>query len=189
MPAPAAVLDANVLYSALLRDLLLELAVADMFSPKWTDEINREWADALARARADIPPTRLHRLTFRMNSIFPLANVPNASAVAKSLHLPDPRDRHVLAAAIVAQAPYIVTFNLADFPARALAPLGVAAIHPDRFLCHLHDREPARCLLAAHAVRRRLKNPAMNAGAFADALRRHRAERFAVRFANGPAGL
>ena len=42
-----ALLDANVLYPAPLRDILLQLAVADLFRAKWTADIHREWIEAL----------------------------------------------------------------------------------------------------------------------------------------------
>jgi hypothetical protein len=44
-----ALLDANVLYPAPLRDLLLQLAVTDLFRAKWTADIHREWIEALLR--------------------------------------------------------------------------------------------------------------------------------------------
>lgn len=56
--------------------------------------------------------------------------------------LPDPDDRHVLAAAIHADAQLIVTKNLRDFPAGALAPWSVEARHPDAFLAELHHDHP-----------------------------------------------
>ena len=43
-----------------------------------------------------------------------------------SLQLPDPDDRHVLAAAIVGRCDVIVTQNIQDFPEAALAPYGIA---------------------------------------------------------------
>jgi hypothetical protein len=60
----------------------------------------------------------------------------------------DPRDRHVLAAAVAAGSELIVTFNLDDFPAEACEPLGVGAIHPDDFILDLHDLNPE----AVHAA-------------------------------------
>jgi len=50
------------------------------------------------------------------------------------LALPDPNDRHVLAAAIVSRAGIIVTFNTKDFPQEILEPYGLESQHPDDFL-------------------------------------------------------
>ncbi|MDT3397136.1 hypothetical protein RKE29_10840 [Streptomyces sp. B1866] len=58
------------------------------------------------------------------------------------LDLPDPGDRHVLAAAIRAKAQVIVTFNLADFPAEKLSPWDVQAVHPDAFIEAQVDLSP-----------------------------------------------
>ncbi len=38
-----ALYDANVLYPASLRDLLMRLALEDIFLARWTDEIHDEW--------------------------------------------------------------------------------------------------------------------------------------------------
>lgn len=46
----------------------------------------------------------------------------------------DPKDRHVLAAAVRANAEVIVTYNLRDFPEPALKPYDILAVHPDDFL-------------------------------------------------------
>jgi hypothetical protein len=73
--------------------------------------------------------------------------------------LPDPHDRHVLAAAIHTEADLIVTFNLRDFPASALVPHAITAIHPDEFLLTLFEVEAQRVQQAAEQQRNRLKNP------------------------------
>ncbi|WP_369654643.1 hypothetical protein [Variovorax sp. V213] len=44
-------LDANVLYPALLRDVLLSLADADLYSAKWSVHIRDEWTSSLLRDR------------------------------------------------------------------------------------------------------------------------------------------
>jgi hypothetical protein len=76
-----------------------------------------------------------------------------------ALALPDPVDRHVLAAAIHAQAEVIVTYNLSDFPASVLGNFGVEAIHPDEFIVRLWDEHRAGVLTAAKLHRERLKRP------------------------------
>jgi hypothetical protein len=78
--------------------------------------------------------------------------------VATRLH--DPDDRHVLAAAIVGRADVIVTANLKDFPAEALAPHGIEAQHPDTFLIHQRSLSEHLFLECARKVRRRMiKSP------------------------------
>ena len=42
------VYDACVLYPAPLRDLLLELAISELFAAKWTDTIHDEWIRSLS---------------------------------------------------------------------------------------------------------------------------------------------
>jgi len=54
----------------------------------------------------------------------------------------DEKDRHVLAAAIQGQAPFIVTFNLRHFRREHLESGGVTALHPDAFLARLFRQEP-----------------------------------------------
>ena len=76
-----------------------------------------------------------------------------------ALQLPDPRDRHVLAAAIHCEADAIVTFNLADFPASALDRHGIEALHPDAFLRRQCGLDMAAVVDAARACRSRLRNP------------------------------
>ena len=90
------------------------------------------------------------------------------------LHLPDPDDRHVLAAALRAGAEEIVTFNLRDFPPAILGPLGVAAWHPDEFVCALLVRSPEG---VAGAVRGAAAEPGAAAGLAGRAARHARVTR------------
>lgn len=54
----------------------------------------------------------------------------------------DPKDRHVLAAAICCESSIILTQNLKHFRPEHLEPWGVVALHPDVFLLHLHRQAP-----------------------------------------------
>ncbi|MFN0121481.1 MAG: PIN domain-containing protein, partial [Blastocatellia bacterium] len=63
--------------------------------------------------------------------------VEDYAALIPGLALPDPDDRHVLAAAIKCEARIILTINLKDFPATTLQEYELTARHPDDFLSEL----------------------------------------------------
>ena len=138
-----AVLDADVLHSYPLTSLLLELAEARLYRPAWSAEIHAEWRRSVLTARPGIDPALLERRRAAMDTALPDACVSGHAPLIGALVLPDPDDRHVLAAAIRAKAQVIVTFNEADFPAATLAGFDLVAQHPDLFLRHLIDLAPA----------------------------------------------
>ena len=155
--------DACVLYPAPLRDFLLNLALTDLFAARWTDRIHDEWIDNLLARRPDLERQRLERTRTLMNEAVPDSVVTHYESLIDGLELPDPNDRHVLAAAIKAGAQIIVTFNLRDFPADHLEPYGIEALHPDTFVeCQMTLHEGA-VVTAAKAQRDNLKNPAVTA--------------------------
>ncbi len=88
----------------------------------------------------------------------------------ESLRLPDPDDRHVLAAAIHSGADLIVTFNLTDFPADTLSHFGLVARHPDAFCCELVNGSLPGFLEAARLQRQSLKSPPKTVQEFLDTL-------------------
>ena len=100
MATPTVVLDACVLYPAPLRDLLLWLAVTGLYRPRWTEAIHGEWMESLLRERPDLARNRLKRTRDLMNQAVPDCLVLGYEGLIVSLFLPDPDDRHVLAAAI-----------------------------------------------------------------------------------------
>lgn len=168
-----AFLDASVLYPAPLRDLLLELAVADLYRVKWSNTVHDEWIEALLRSRPDLPRQRLERTRDLMNAHTRDALVTGYEPLIEVLNLPDPNDRHVLAAAIKGRADVVVTTNLKDFPPELLARWGIEAQHPDAFLTLLFDLSQAAFLEAVKTVRARLRNPAKSAGDYLETLRAH----------------
>lgn len=134
-----ALLDANVLYPAPIRDILLQLAVEDLFWAKWTVDIHREWIEALLRNEPHRDRAALERTRRLMDSAVRDALITGYEALIETLVLPDPDDRHVLAAAIVGRCDVIVTQNPQDFPEDVLKPYGIETQHPDDFLVnHLH---------------------------------------------------
>lgn len=158
-----AILDANVLYPATLRDLLLSLARDGLFHARWTERIQDEWVSSLLARRPELEATALRRTCALMAQAVPDSVVQGWQHIEPGLTgLPDPDDRHVLAAAICGHADAIVTFNLADFPAAALAPFGVEALHPDDFLLNQLDLNPIAALKAIKAMRARWRNPQLS---------------------------
>lgn len=155
-----AILDANVLYPFLLRDLLLSLAQQYLYVPKWSDDIEREWSSHLKQDRPDIEPDKITHIIREMNRSFKNAKVTGYDKLISDLQLPDPDDRHVLAAAIVSQAKVIVTFNLKDFDTKELLKHDIDAVHPDNFVISLIDQgeEQAKSALR-NMVNRRIKPP------------------------------
>ena len=131
-----ALLDANVLYPAPLRDIFLQLAVTDPFKAKWTAHIHREWIEALMRKEPQRDKAALERTRDLMDKATRDSLVTGYEPLIASLTLPDPDDRHVLAAAIVGRCDVIVTQNLKDFPEEALARFEIEVQHPDEFLCN-----------------------------------------------------
>jgi hypothetical protein len=154
-----AFLDANALYPAELRNLLMRLALAEAYRPRWSDRVQKEWTEALARDRPDLPREKIERVRVLMEQHIPEATVADYETLVGQLTLPDDGDRHVLAAAIKGDAEVLVTANLKHFPQAALAPCGIEALHPDEFVLRLIERTPARVLAAARDHRQSLKNP------------------------------
>lgn len=140
------VYDACVLYPAPLRDLLLRLAHTGIVRARWSEEILDETFRNIAAARPDLEPARLDRTRTLMCRAIDDCLVDGYAGLADHIDMPDPGDRHVLAAAIRCSAQCIVTLNLKDFPPRLLAPLGIEAQHPDTFLLDLLDLAPGRVL-------------------------------------------
>src|SRR5215467_7169425 len=136
-----ALIDACVLYPAPLRDLLMWLALTDLFRARWTDEIHDEWIRNVLADRPDLRPEQLERTRQLMNTRVRDCLVTGYENLIEKLTLPDRNDRHVLAAAILAGADVIVTFNLTDFPADILSQFSIETRHPDDFVLALMDRD------------------------------------------------
>lgn len=153
-----AILDANVLYLNLLRDLLLSLAAAGLYHARWSAQINEEWTRNLAANRPEIA-SKIGHLLDQVNQAVPDCLVENYTFLIDGLVLPDPNDRHVLAAAIVGHADAIVTANLKDFPANVMAAHGIEVQHPDDFLMNQLELRPFEALEVIKRVRARRKNP------------------------------
>nr|WP_294527475.1 PIN domain-containing protein [uncultured Rhodopila sp.] len=184
---PVVLYDANVLYPFHLRNLLVQLAVNDIVEPRWTDMIHDEWIRNVAATGA-ADRDRLLRTRDIMKRVLPGADVTGYEPLIDTVSLPDPGDRHVLAAAIAGGAEAILTFNVRHFPAPALEPFGISCREPDAFLCELYDGDPEAVLAAADAARLNLSRTAPDQVTFLEAVVRQRLPDFAQRLRRGWAG-
>lgn len=97
---PVAVYDACVLYPFHLRNVLIQCAFDGLVEARWTEDIHDEWMRNLAANTPALPIERLRLTRDRMKAVLPEADVANYRALIADLELPDPDDRHVLAAAV-----------------------------------------------------------------------------------------
>ncbi len=164
--------DACVLYGNEVRDLLIRIAISGMVRAHWTDEILDEAFRNLLANRPDLSPDRLSVTRERMNLALPWALVGGHEPLVEALKLPDPDDRHVLAAAITAGAVVIVTSNLDDFPAVALEPFGVEAKTPDDFVLDQISLDEGTVRDCVHQIARGRKRPPKTYEAVLNALER-----------------
>jgi len=132
-----AIYDACVFYPGSLRDLLLHLAHAKAVHARWSDDIHEEWIRSVLRDHPHLQREQLETTRKILNEKFRLGRVKNYEHIIETLRLPDPNDRHVLAAAIRAGADLIVTSNLRDFPQAILDLYNIEAVSPDEFVCRL----------------------------------------------------
>lgn len=133
------VLDTCVLYPAHLRDTLLRQAERGRYRALWSEDILEELQRNLVGDGFNADS--IERLITEMGRAFPDAAVVGYRSLIDGLSC-DPKDRHVLAAAVRADAAAIVTFNLDDFPAASVAPFEIEVIDPDTFLLDQLDLAP-----------------------------------------------
>jgi predicted nucleic acid-binding protein len=172
MSSRIAVLDACVLFSAQLRDLMMHLTLNELFSARWSEEIFDEWSRNVVAKHIGATQESVDRCRKLMNSHSKEALVVGYQGRTSWLTLPDPKDRHVLAAAIHSGASLIVTFNLKDFPEEALASFGIEAIHPDDFVLSLLTSHPGEVIQTIRSQRLKLTKPEVDAQTFLDGLER-----------------
>lgn len=150
----------------------MHLALTDRFQAKWTAAIHDEWIRNVLASRPDLSLEQLERTRQLMDKHVRDALVEGYESLIEHILLPDPDDRHILAAAVTCRADVIVTFNLKDFPPAALLPYGIEAQHPDLFITSLLEFDPAPICSAVKRHRQSLRNPPKNVADYLATLER-----------------
>jgi hypothetical protein len=175
-----AVFDACILYPFHLRNILVEAATDRLVAARWTDEIHDEWMRNLASVRG-VQMAKLQRLRQVINEALPAATVTGYEEHIAAVSLPDPDDRHVVAAGITAGATLILTWNLRHFPAKELQKFGLRRETPDDFLSCLYDEVPDLVISSLAKARRNLTKSNVSALDFIGILDRQRMVQLAMR--------
>jgi len=160
----AVLLDACVLVPIRLATTLLWLAEAELFELLWSDRI-------LGEVQRNLPKIGIseERATHRvrvMREAFGEAALVDGFDHLIDLQTCDPKDRHVLAAAVHSEADALVTFNLKDFPLDSTRRLKVDVIHPDTFLTGLLSEYPDEVVGALRRGCADLRHPEQTAAQF-----------------------
>jgi len=154
-----AIYDANVLYPAPIRDLFLRIAQSGLVFARWTELIHDEWVRNLLENNPKMNPESIARTRRLINEAVRDCLVTGYEGLIDTVDLPDPDDRHVLAAAIHADAHAIITYNLKDFPGQALSRYGIESLHPDEFLSSLIATVPGSVCSVIKRQRESLRRP------------------------------
>ncbi|WP_137994345.1 PIN domain-containing protein [Streptomyces vilmorinianum] len=150
------VLDTCVLFPNCLRDTLLRLTEAEIYEPLWSADILEELRRNIADKRDE---ETAKRLVETLDRHFPASSVTGYEGLVPVMSN-DPKDRHVLAAAVRGEAQAVVTLNLRDFPEDSTAPYDIEVLHPDEFLLDILDLEPVVVLsVLRHQVARYRREP------------------------------
>ncbi|RME13213.1 MAG: PIN domain-containing protein [Bacteroidetes bacterium] len=171
-PQITCLLDTNVIVPIEVRDLLFWFAHDDLYIPRWSRHIFDEWVSVMRRR--GISETEIKKRLRWANLAFPFAAVKDYEHLIQQLDLPDPKDRHVLAAAIKSKADFIITNNLKDFPQDYLASFEILAKSPDDFLSELITIHPKVAVRSFRKLVANRRNPNLNELQVIENLKRNR---------------
>ncbi len=171
---PRLVLDANVLASAVKRDIILRFAVSGMFQVYWSPIILKETLKALQLIRKktgeneEVVRIKSKQAIEKITQRFPDSIVNTGDVmILPDVELPDPNDKHVVETAIFVKARYIITDNLKDFPQKSLDNLhlipSLEAINADELIFKTLEEKTHECLLIIKRLRENLRKPPMEA--------------------------
>lgn len=133
--------------------------------PLWSQPILDEWQQSLERRYPDLPREKLVSQRKLLTSEFEeaMVHIPQEHLDFKHDILPDPKDNHVLFAALFGRADAIVTANLKDFPSEILQQYQIEVRHPDDFLLDIITLDGKRAVAALQNHRQSLTKTAPDA--------------------------
>ncbi len=171
MEAVSVIVDSCVIFPMPLCDTMLRAAETELYIVHFSQEILDGATRNLVK-NGKMTDAKAARFQTMIKNTFPeaMVEVPSSLVEAMTNH---PGDRHVLAAAIIANAKIIVTDNLKHFPKKALDPYGIEAQHPDVFLTQLFDNDPESIVEVIRQQAEELKKPPLTVAELIDNLEKN----------------
>lgn len=172
--------DANVMFSRVLRDYVLYAMTHQLIRVRWSQTILDEAVRRLIEKVDGFDGASGERLVTAMNGTFPYSQVElteEAKATVADFVLVDDNDRHVIAAAVAAEATSVCSDDLTAFPPEVMATLGIEWVTADALLSTLVEEAPEAMLKVHRTAVSRL--PGATDESTIAALRGARAERTA----------
>ena len=163
------ILDANILFSGIKRDILLRVAMNGLYRPRWSSHVLGEVKFSLAKFR-NASDEDIDTIISKLNKDFPDALIYGYKPLIAGLELPDANDRHILAAAIRGRCDGIVTENIRDFPKEVLGQYGLDVARTDDFLCYQMDIDEPMVIFSVLQVLHALKKKKKKKFSFTDYL-------------------
>ncbi|GAA1171712.1 PIN domain-containing protein [Nesterenkonia xinjiangensis] len=160
--------DACVLIPMPTTDLMMRMADARHFRLLWSQDILEEVEKNLV-TQLRLSPEAARRRVSAMREHFPDAMVEDYANLIPAM-TNEEKDRHVLAAAIRANAELIVTSNTKDFPVTSVGPYEIDVRTPDDFLLDQLDLHPDDVLQITFDIVAQMQNPSMTLEGYAQAL-------------------
>jgi hypothetical protein len=168
-----------------LRNLLVQCAADRLVDARWSDEIHDEWMRNLLAKEPRLTRARLEATRDLMDRVLPQARVTGYEHRIPAITLPNPEDRHVVAAAAEAGASIIVTWNIPDFPIAELRQHGLRKATSDGLLTELYEAKPAVVAASVENARRNLNLSRVSRSAYLEVLHRQGLKRFVSALSDG----
>lgn len=149
-----------MLVDAQVRDIFCTMAEAQLIDLYWSNEILRETRQALT-TRFKLDSKKVERMLEAFAAAFPDGIVIDYEPLINLLKLPDPKDRHVLAAAASAKCDLLVTYNTKDFPPSEASKHNLEVVDVEEALCELTRRSSNDVATIIKTCITRMKKPKM----------------------------
>jgi predicted nucleic acid-binding protein len=175
------ILDTCVLVPAFLRDVLLNLAEAGVFTIRFSEQTLVELNEVLRRPKSKMAPQSVDWLLSQIRENFDDCIVTSYQSIQIGPSLPDPKDVHVIQAAIKGHAQQIITYNAVHFPSTELNQLDLEVQDPDILLESVFDLYPRRCCQSMKRWLSKNRRPPQDLHQFQTALINHLLPKAAAR--------